>query len=487
MSSTLEDSGAGCRSVLKSPNTNPYLPPEIWVIILGHLSASDVLSITNACDNWNELVATKKTFALLELALPLLNLNYQDILTCRRVRKDAKLSVDTLVENYSTAQYNFNFSHEESIPRQNFNAAIKEIDNAYLFETIFGTGYPKILFVVGENRKPGDNPFLTRSIPIHLNFPNDEAYAEMERMLTLFGHHVWNIDLWVESLENDEEELNVMIVPHLNARVSTNKLPQLLNLVPNLKTLHLICHGMESMEELRPEELPELKHLVNLSLEGWSTEKSLPISIIHRYGSQLTQLIDRSLLHDDQFTVEVLNKMLPNLRKLKVIRVSALSLTKLAKVTWKLEELALEALRTWRTNDLFAIINNFSKTLVQLQILGEIDSSSLSLDTIKEFFAGLFRYPCEALPKLKLLSLDRDFAQMEKYEWFWKPAPRMFRNIRELHFCKEDLSPDRIDETLVKKVFQRLPNVGRILHWSKRNDMINPYQTILRRVYIRSQ
>ncbi|ODM88816.1 hypothetical protein Ocin01_17866 [Orchesella cincta] len=269
MSSTVEDSGAGCILVLKSPNTNPYLPPEPFIF-------KDLLSITKACEDWNELVATKKTFALLELALPLLNLNYQDILTCRRVRKDAKLSVDTLVENYSTAQYNFNFSHEESIPRQNFNAAIKEIDNAYLFEAIFGRGIQRFLAVVGENRKPGDNPFLTRSIPIHLNFPNDAAFTEMERMLTLFGHHAWNLDLWVESLENHEEEVDVMmIVPHLNERVSTNKLPQLLKLVPNLKTLHMICHGIESMEELRPEELPELKHLVNLSLEGWNTEKSL--------------------------------------------------------------------------------------------------------------------------------------------------------------------------------------------------------------------
>ncbi|ODN03032.1 hypothetical protein Ocin01_03653 [Orchesella cincta] len=68
--------------------TNPYLPPEIWEKIFSNLQASDLLSVCDTCPEWNELLASEKISALIELALPLLNLNLHDTLT---VGKSAKV------------------------------------------------------------------------------------------------------------------------------------------------------------------------------------------------------------------------------------------------------------------------------------------------------------------------------------------------------------------------------------------------------------
>ncbi|CAL8116288.1 unnamed protein product [Orchesella dallaii] len=463
MSNHLNDPSGSGKSILTSPNTHSYLPPEIWGQIFRSLSPRDLISIADACPEWNELLASEKKHALLELVLPLLNLSKSDILTCRTVSRGAKKMVDSQLQVFTEKQETFQFAHEESIRRRNFISKLHEIDESCNFRigrTQRGRSAFQFLTRVGENLSRDSNPFLTRSILIPLGFDGVE-YTAVERILTLFGHHVWSLSATIIGDDEDEDEdiENLPLIP-------TKRFARLLSLVPNLKSLSLSSDGWELIEALRPEELPELKHLVKLSFRYWLSEsrEPVPLAFLRRYGPQLVELQDASnysLLQLDQLNVQVLNELLPNLKKLRLRRTFGSALPKLAKVNWRLEELTLACFYQWKIKDVFNIIGNFSETLVQLQ---------LNTDFPRHVPVGIFGitgYPCKELSKLQVLQLDTDFADIERCSWFWNSVGTMCSHIREIHFGKDYIpyEPRILEVNAAKQVFVKLPNLERILYW----------------------
>ncbi|CAL8109032.1 unnamed protein product [Orchesella dallaii] len=479
MSGNSKDSGNG---TFTSPNTHPYLPPEIWAKIFRDLPAHDLLSVTATCLEWKELLSSDRTFALLELVLPLLNLNKHAILTCREVSRGAKKSVDIVLESLGTEEYNYTYEHQDSIGERNFKSAFQQINNAYCFSNFFPVvrnSAQSFMNRVGENRNRKDNPFLTRNIDIPINFESDATFTAMERMLTLFGHHVWDLSITadINVINEDEEDEDNWV----RAVISTIKLPRLLQLVPNLKNLRFSSSGPENMllvGGIRPNQLPELPNLVTLSFEDWFDDQSLPFAVLCRYGHQITRWNDcqnSSVLQLDDLAVDGLNNMLPSLKKLQVSSTLASALPKLANVNWKLEELTIESFYQWTTKDLLNIINNFSQTLIKLKIKATVNyperwdtvKPESLFDAISELFGSS---PCKAVPKLQVLSLNVAFAEIEEYNWFWKYAYTMFGHLRELHFDTFLWSDERsINELSVEYIFQKLPNLERIMHWTNFN------------------
>ncbi|CAL8109025.1 unnamed protein product [Orchesella dallaii] len=492
MSRNPKDSGSG---TFTSPNTNPYLPPEIWAKIFRDLPAHDLLSVTATCLEWKEMLASERTFALLELVLPFLNLNRQAILTCREVSRGAKKSVDNVLETLGTQEQNLTYEHQDSIGERNLKSIIQQISKAYYFPNFFpvvGNSAESFMNRVGENRNRKDNPFLTRSIDIPINFESAATFIAMERMLTLFGHHVWDLTITADSHihnEDEEDEDNWVRVA-----ISTIKLPRLLQLVPNLKTLRFSSSGPDNMllvGKVRPNRLPELPNLVTLSFDDWFDDQSLPLAVLRRYGQQITRwndCVNCSVLQLDVLFVDLLNKMLPNLRKLQVSGAFASALPKLAKVNWPLEELTIESFYEWTTKDFLKIINNFSQTLIRLKIKATVNYPKRWTTNVKpeSLFAAISRFfgssPCKAVPKLQVLSLNMAFTKTDEYNWVWKYAHVMFGHLRELHFDTFSWSDDvrHISEQSVTDIFQKLANLERILHWRNLNG-----QKLLQDVFTR--
>ncbi|CAL8109022.1 unnamed protein product [Orchesella dallaii] len=488
MSGTSKDPESETWSILVSPNTNYYLPPEIWAKIFHNLSANDLISVTHVCPEWKELLESERKYALLEQVLPLLNMHWSNILRCREVSKGAKKAVNHCLETYATNRHTYSFEHEESESRRHFNIVLGVIDFLYYnFSAIFmrpNRSVQNFLTHMGENRDPGKNLFVTRSIRVPLHFENDDDYTPVERMLTRFGHHVWDLTLRAErprldeAVEWGEEGRERRETFH----VSSRKLPELLSLVPNIKRLDIRSWDPASslplvVGDIRPGQLPELPKLVTLSFDQWFKEESLPFTILRRYGPQLTTLIDtyyHSLLRLDDLTVTALNELFPSLKKLKVRLAYGSAVTKLTNVNWKLDELTIGFLRgPTLKEDLFNIVNNFRQTLVQLQINDKENNRNELRELVEDNISReLNTSPIEALLHLKILCLNIDFIQLDVYDWFWKLVPNIMSNLEEIHFrpwpCHV-VEERTIDNTSANEIFQKMPNIQKILHWSRRN------------------
>ncbi|CAL8116291.1 unnamed protein product [Orchesella dallaii] len=461
-----DPSRSGTLSILTSPNTHSYLPPEIWGQIFRSLSPRDLISVADSCPEWSELLASEKKHALLELVLPLLNVSKSDILTCRTVSRGAKKMVDSLLQVFAEEQETFQFAHEESIRQRNFISKIHEINESYDFRIgriQRGRSTFQFLSRVGEHLSRNNNPFLTRSIMILLDVDGDE-YTAMEKTLTLFGHHVWSLTATI--ISDDDYIENPVLIP-------TKKFARLLSLVPNLKSLNLSSDNSELIEALLPEELPELKHLVRLGFMNWlsGSIESVPLAFLRRYGQQLIELGDTcndSLLQLDQLNVQVLNELLPNLKKLRLRRTFDSALPKLAKVNWRLEELTLKCFYEWKIEDIFNIIGNFSYTLIQLQLNDDIPFPR----HVPVGILDIPGYPCKELAKLQVLRLDTEFADIERCSWFWNSVGTMCDHMREIHFDKDYhiTEPRDIEVNAAKQIFVKLPNLERILYWQNNPD-----------------
>ncbi|CAL8102446.1 unnamed protein product [Orchesella dallaii] len=472
MSNYLNDPERGSWSLLTSPNTNPYLPPEIWGQIFRFLSPRDLVSVADSCPEWSELLASEKKHALLKLVLPLLNVSPSDILTCREVSRGGKKMVDNLLQVFAEKRESFQFDHEESYRRRHFISKMQEIDRcSYNYLLKFGIEPPgewsrRLLDRVGGSLGTNINPFLTRSIIIPLDVEGNEGPA-IEKMLTLFGHHVWNLTACVK-VDDDNGD------PNGNHRVTpTKKFARLLRLVPNLKSLAISSGNWEPIETLSPDELPELKHLVSLNFNGWLNDslEPVPYAFLLRYGRQLIELWDtcnNSLLQLEELTVEVLNELLPNLKKLRLRRTFGSALPKLMKVNWRLEELTLACFYGWTTKQIFDIISNFSQTLVQLQLKDDLHLLNLLKHVC---YGGTDGHPCKTLPKLQVLLLDYAFDDVNKQDWFWNWVPMMFGHIKEIHFDKEYFTaPQNIEVNASKQIFLKLRKLDRILYWQGNRD-----------------
>ncbi|CAL8102449.1 unnamed protein product [Orchesella dallaii] len=406
--------------------------------------------------------------------LPLLNVTRRDILTCRTVSRGAKKVVDNLFQVFVEERESFQFTHEKSVRRRSFISEMHQLNNSYMYDISFWTGRTQrrttaqqFLALVGESLGRDNNPFLTRSIMIPLNLEGDE-YTALEQMLTRFGHHVWSLTACVNRVGNNGGEYirNHRLIP-------TKKFARLLSLVPNLKSLTLSSGSSESIEDLSPEELPELKHLVSLNFKRWlklnDGIKPVPFVFLLRYGRQLIELWDTSnysLLQLDGLTVEVLNELLPNLKKLRLRRAYGSALPKLMNVNWRLEELTLACFYKWTTKHVFDIIMNFSQTLVQFQLNDDQDL----LQRVFFLCGGIYGPPCKTLPNLQVLRLDVNFTDLNKQDWFWNWAPMMCGHIKEIHFDREfiqehDYKPQTIEFHAAKHIFLKLPELERILFW----------------------
>ncbi|ODM92839.1 hypothetical protein Ocin01_13841 [Orchesella cincta] len=449
MTDRSEDSNSGRWCILTSPNTNPYLPPEVWAKIFRYLPMSDKLSVANTCPEWDELLTSEKHIALLEKVLPLLNLNQQTILTLREVSKEAKQSVDNILATFANQQESFYFNHEVSTRRRNFNIIIDQLNSAYNFSSFFlddelRRSALRFLTEVGENRGREDNPFLTRSAEISFT-DSERDFATTERMLTLFGHHLWSLTV---NIHANLEEQNIENQRHLN--VPTGKLPRLLRLVPNLKHLNLAATSARNavLEQLGPEELPNLEHLGSLSFGDWYNLPTLPLV--------------------DMLSVEILNAVLPNLKILNIwYSPRYITLQKLANVNWQLEELRLESLHhvnNWRY--LFNAIGNFSQTLILLKLGSGLQSLRLPTSGWEEFL-NIFIPLVPVMPHLQVLGLDSTFMQNSKCYWFFESVSKRWGNVRELH-VDTALAHEVVilNWRLVYWAFRTLPNLGTILNWS---------------------
>ncbi|CAL8109028.1 unnamed protein product [Orchesella dallaii] len=488
MSGTSKDPESGTRSIFVSPNTNYYLPPEIWAKIFHYLSAEDVISVTHVCPEWKDLLESERKYALLEQVLPLLNMHWSNILKCREVSKGAKKAVNHCLETYATNRHNYSFEHEESESRRHFNIVTDIIDFlCYNFSALLrrpDRSVQDFLTHTGENRDPGKNPFVTRSLSVPLHFENDDDYTPVDRMLARFGHHVWALTLLAEIqiLDEADEEVERGEEEQETITASSRKLPRLLSLVPNLKSLDvssldLIPRRLVVVGDIGPDQLPELPNLETLSFEHWFREASLPFTILRRYGPQITTLIDtcfHSLLQLDDLTVAALNELLPNLKKLKVRLAFGSTLTKLANVNWKLDELTIGFLRGGTIKvDLFNIVNNFRQTLVQLQVTDKANYRSAVSELVKDNVSvELSPPPIEALSHLKILCLNSCFTQLDEYDWFWKFVPNIMSNLEEIQFhpCPWHVDEGRtIDIMMANEIFQKIPNIQKIWHWARRN------------------
>ncbi|ODN03449.1 hypothetical protein Ocin01_03231 [Orchesella cincta] len=347
----------------------------------------------DTCPEWNELLASEKLSALIELALPLLNLNLHDTLTCREVSKGVKKAVDNQLATFSERSKAFEFQPDKSIRRRNFNNVMGQISNTYNFTSYYRgeQSAQNFLSRFGEIRRTPYNPFLTRSFAIHSKFKEDKDCIATERILELFGHNLWHLTIYVNAINMDDDEDDDEFledryeewVAHHEAQnpLPTKKLARLLHLAPNLKTLSIAteCREGAIIEELSLNELPELPHLTSLSFDDWMIEPSLPFVFLRRYGPQLIHLVDatnRSLLQLDELTVENLNNLLPKLTQLQIRRAFSTALPKLANVNWKLEELTIGTFYKWSTKDFVDIINNFGPSLAQLHITDRVHYST---------------------------------------------------------------------------------------------------------------
>ncbi|CAL8145459.1 unnamed protein product [Orchesella dallaii] len=364
------------------------LPEEIWDIIFRDMTANDFHSATLACPAWDRLLCHKKGRILFPLVLPILvdYLPIQTLLNCRLVNKTSKKLIDNILQNcYQT----------DAIidPKRNkrMGSRITSIINkeCYSFYTP-----QKILRFITHFETFSFNPFLTGSVSLSGCVPENVEGWEMNILsfLAHFGHHIKSLDLHT-NFENGAHFLYAV------------KQISFLNYVPNLKVLKLsgvVWRKVEVKHLMRLGRLPDLKKLVHLDVEtsSWVVLQLL----LRQCGPQLSKFhLRRMFPMSPEINWKKITALVPNVKEFQLIydnEVVARSFPKIiGECNWNLERLVIASQTLINITDIIAAVNQFSTTLVELEI-----SAALSLEQVSNCYATYFE-KMEVFFKLKILKI----------------------------------------------------------------------------------
>ncbi|ODM93617.1 hypothetical protein Ocin01_13067 [Orchesella cincta] len=452
------------RKVDDSLITISMLLPEIWEDVFSLLPASDFLTVINACQEWRQLLASRRTSMLLPLVLPVLKeyLPFQTLLHCRSVSKSAKCYIDEALTEYSSPlQYFQRVScKDEWFQRNKIHQVIETMNLKYDFRD------RKVLekflahFTIhsyaSSSSNEDANPLLTRHVALSLDLSEDpDEEVEMitacqlrRLLLPNYGAHV---SVFTCEIMTGFDHFNFL------------RLLLLLCHLPNLKVLKVVGSLEEWMEEaeyLRVAEFPDLEQLETLDLEEFTdlhVEGALGPSLFKHYGPQLKTLICSGRLFDaTTITVTKLNIYLPNLLYLRVKAVTSGALFKLSKIDWQLECLQFKDIlssdRRLNLGQILQTVNKFGKTLTHLELL-----VLLSSEQVNRFDPSKMNM----MPKLKTLSTT--LGNMNT-TWFWKFIEDKCQHVRELCLHTDKMVTTN-DRELAKRGFRLLPKLTRIVFW----------------------
>ncbi|CAL8134382.1 unnamed protein product [Orchesella dallaii] len=435
-----------------SPVTNPMLPPEIWDKIFCSLeSRNDLCAVINTCGEWSELLTSKKLPLGLPIVLVNKNISLNTLLFYRQLNRKTKEVVDKQLQKYSAFPEE-DFANHLCSCRRNTYSKLELLSRRYFFWQSSDTKRFLKTFRL-KSRAKKHNPFVTRSITLK---HTGSGIDHFRTLLDCSGHHVFHITF----------------VP-VYAPGNLTELLSLLHLLPNIRTLKVDgdLYLQSERDYLRATSFPTLSYLTALDfscasvedLAAIAYEDPLIIRLFRTYGKQLQTLICRgSLFHAenlrvDWFHTENLSNLLPNLKNLRIIGVTATSvaLTELAQVNWPLEKLQL-----WDLGDnsapvqmvtVLQLIQTFGNTLAQVHLHIHLKEGQYGSKPKTSLVAPLSH--------VKSLSTYRSIFSITNC---WEYFETMFVNVEELTVFEplgHRVASKCENFVLAKKCFETLPKL----------------------------
>ncbi|CAL8135959.1 unnamed protein product [Orchesella dallaii] len=478
------EGGQGADAAVVSQTTIFSLLPEIWDGILPYLDSTEFNSVINSSSQWNQDFHEKKSNKLFPLVSCVL-LSYVPMTTAlllRRVNRATKTAIDDELSLIALAPPSqlaitsavapFGCQNRGSRSRRVVQLA-NQLQNCYTLFTGFDTDVndtsrlPTVRNFVSKlnlNENLADdrthrNPFMIRKIWLRGFLIEGFPSLPLINLVENFGHHLWSL----------MHEASYWPFTPNDART----LMRVLNFLPNLKILKLSrhignCLKMEPAGCRRPD-FPTLPHLQLLDLGEECYEHKhfvLAHSFLEQYGTQLEALVCSGslLLNSNQelLRLPTLTSHFPNLVRLRIGPIFGRStFLKLAQIKLQLKELQIYHVvmkyceeKVIKVSDLVTVMDNFSDTLIGLELFVKLDYPDLDLDW-NEIDDGQNR----GLTNVKKFSTDFKYA---REGWLWRFIPKKFPNVEELVI---DAYPNFTfhDKPELVRGFEILPRLKRIV------------------------
>jgi len=411
------------------------------------------------------------------------------ILACRGVSKQAKTAVDDEIQAYHASPDGaFKGYFQPSACRlhqatpNGIYSQMKAIGERYQFHS--SPRIQNFLANVGQPTEDGENPILTRAISLRLgayfaaglDANGFEQFEQMQRLhfennlelLRTVGSHVWRLDIKIDNF------LGAFLGSTIGGSVNFKNL---LRHAANVKILKISEIGalfsrleME-LDSIPYRHVPKLSHLVSLDITG---APSVPFyrGLVLKHRNQLTHFAcNGSFFEVANPSVKLLNRLLPNVRKLSVKKIGVIGLDLLSKVEWKLEELHFNGYsdgnRRVSVSDFVKAVANFAETLVELRILA--------------FPLGRGRVNLSQFIKTKMLSGFPNLGKLVVFHyylnksWFKELLYSKCGQLTELHVLL--MGASQVDTWMIGQTFKKLPKLNKIVFWREdlRSVMGEPF------------
>ncbi|CAL8146946.1 unnamed protein product [Orchesella dallaii] len=423
-----------------------------------------------------------------------------DLLLCRSISKTSKQIVDQTIQSYwISSEETFKVHFEDSARLGSFHLAVDAVSDGFVFtskqdvETFIKTlNLQKHLnkdqnLNQNKNNEAISNPFLTRSITIHVDTPMSpqeevlyqQFFQSLQLLLSTYGRFIHRLNGVVWDIMNETQGITKMI--------------HYLHQVPNLKILEIAAESFtgEEIEVMGLPPLPPLKDLEYLDVSDMVAQ-SVATLFTQTYGTQLTTLVcEGSWLKLASIEEPVLKTLFPKLKRLRLEGVYPTTLSKLSNVNWPLEILHFDTFETEeetaveidkKTEQLILnAVRNFSQTLTQLEIyadLTKLPQPQLADDDKDEEEAEApLEEDVEVMPKLKILISE--VSNMGS-TLFWNFILSKCKRIEEIHFNTKDSNFENPME-VAKPAFDKLPNLEKIYFWSDPEEEDEVQRAVLTR------
>ncbi|CAL8146301.1 unnamed protein product [Orchesella dallaii] len=360
--------------VFQSPNSNPRLPSECWLQILGYVSGdTEVLALVTSCLEFSDMLKERKTTHLLPFVIPLIikseYLSRQDILRCRLITKSTKNAVGNELKPYFTSPtYAFYPSSYYPYLYSMYRgpASLKEIHSINHCNIFKKEEDAHKLYNHYNNKIMNEqcNPFVTRNIEIHLgdnvllsadDQRDNEPFATFQRMLNPNYGYSPQVAGITFVLFNDRNFDGFFLFA---------KIVALLREVRDIELLRVRAGFMRPVERRRSlyfpyqtgpnavaaeliretYNFPPLPKLIflDLTLDWMLLPKKVANSLFTHYGKQLEVLkCDGNFLvnaaKDAEGEDQPLRRLLPNVKKLHLCHVDNTFTTLWGEEGWELE------------------------------------------------------------------------------------------------------------------------------------------------------
>ncbi|ODM94832.1 hypothetical protein Ocin01_11849 [Orchesella cincta] len=409
------------------------LPEEIWDIILRDLTAKDFHAVTIACSEWDQVLHHKKGRILFPLILPDLveYLPLQSVLNCRRLNKTAMNIIDSKLQ--------CDLTNNIKLCRRRECKTVKTL-NQQSYRFCVPT---ELLSFINKYDKYSFNPFLTRSVSLSGCVPENVEEWELNLLsfLAHFGHNIWSLDLHTDFGNGGR---------FLYAAKQIN----LLNYLPNLKQLKLsgfVWRKVEVKHLMRLGRLPDLKQLICLDVEtsSWVVLQLL----LRQSGPNLHKFhLRRMFQMSPELNWKRITKFVPNVKELKIIYDNAIVARSfpnlIGTVEWHLEKLGVESQAPLNLSDFIGVANQFSNTLVELEILTNL---------IENEDAQLLSH-MPVFHKLKILRININSVNKS---WFLNVLKHKFPNLIRLYIFMGRGFPET-NITTIQTEIELLPEFKKI-------------------------